>query len=120
MNGGISIHVVDVAAGRVAVGLRVRVERLAADGTREAIVDAAVGTGGTVRELDALHERFPAGVYEATLFVGDFYRAQHAPLPDPPFLDVVPYRFGIADAAQHYHLPFKTTPWGFSCFRGGA
>ena len=28
--------------------------------------------------------------------------------------------FGIADLAQHYHLPFKMTPWGFSLFRGGA
>ena len=30
------------------------------------------------------------------------------------------YRFGIADLAQHYHLPLKMTPWGFSLFRGGA
>jgi 5-hydroxyisourate hydrolase len=30
----------------------------------------------------------------------------------------VPFRFTIADAAQHYHLPFKFTPWGFSLFRG--
>ena len=41
-------------------------------------------------------------------------------LPEVPFLDVVTYRFGIADPAQHYHLPFKCTPWGYSCFRGGA
>ena len=25
----------------------------------------------------------------------------------------------IADPRQHYHLPFKCTPWGYSCFRGG-
>jgi 5-hydroxyisourate hydrolase len=37
-----------------------------------------------------------------------------------PFLDVVTYRFGIADPQAHYHLPFKCTPWGYSCFRGGA
>ncbi|TAK88502.1 MAG: hypothetical protein EPO20_02705 [Betaproteobacteria bacterium] len=30
------------------------------------------------------------------------------------------YRFGIADPDQHYHLPFKCAPWGYSCFRGGA
>ncbi|HUG76827.1 MAG TPA: hydroxyisourate hydrolase, partial [Burkholderiales bacterium] len=35
-------------------------------------------------------------------------------------LDVVTYRFGISDPEQHYHLPFKCTPWGYSCFRGGA
>ena len=26
----------------------------------------------------------------------------------------------LDDPAQHYHLPFKVTPWGYSCFRGGA
>ena len=30
------------------------------------------------------------------------------------------FRFGIDDPEQHYHLPFKVTPWGYSCFRGGA
>ena len=41
-------------------------------------------------------------------------------LPKVPFLDVVRYSFGISDPEQHYHLPFKCTPWGYSCFRGGA
>ena len=40
--------------------------------------------------------------------------------PLVPFLDVVSYRFGIADLDAHYHLPMKCTPWGYSCFRGGA
>ena len=115
---GLSIHVVDVARGVVAQGLVVRVERL--DGERrEAIVQAAVGANGSVEALATLADRFSAGVYEATFFVGDYYRQRGEALPAPPFLDVVPYRFGIADARQHYHLPFKTTPWGFSCFRGG-
>ena len=37
-----------------------------------------------------------------------------------PFLDIVAYRFGLADPEAHYHLPMKCTPWGYSCFRGGA
>lgn len=41
-------------------------------------------------------------------------------LPEPAFLDLLVYRFGIADTGQHYHLPFKLTAWGVSCFRGGA
>jgi 5-hydroxyisourate hydrolase len=40
--------------------------------------------------------------------------------PDELFLDVVHFHFGIADPAQHYHLPFKCTPWGYSCSRGSA
>jgi 5-hydroxyisourate hydrolase len=37
-----------------------------------------------------------------------------------PFLDVLIYRVGLDDVCQHYHLPFKLTAWGVSCFRGGA
>jgi 5-hydroxyisourate hydrolase len=61
-----------------------------------------------------------AGMYEAVFHVADWYRAQGVELPAPAFLDAVPFRFGIADPAQHYHLPLKVTPWGFSLFRGGA
>ncbi len=116
---GISIHVVDVARGLVAQGLVVRVEQLDCE-RRTCIVQAAVGASGSVEELATLVDRFPAGVYEATFFVGDYHRRRGDALPSVPFLDVVPYRFGIADAGQHYHLPFKLTAWGFSCFRGGA
>ena len=32
----------------------------------------------------------------------------------------VPFRFLVRNVAEHYHLPFKFTAWGFSLFRGGA
>ena len=60
------------------------------------------------------------GPYEAVFHVSDWYRQQGVALPSVPFLDVVVYRFGISDPEQHYHLPFTCTPWGYSCFRGGA
>ena len=39
-------------------------------------------------------------------------------LSDPPFLDLVPLRFGIADAAQHYHVPLLVSPYAYSTYRG--
>jgi 5-hydroxyisourate hydrolase-like protein (transthyretin family) len=39
-------------------------------------------------------------------------------LPDPPFLDLVPIRFGIADADGHYHVPLLCTPWSYGTYRG--
>lgn len=56
----------------------------------------------------------------STWEVGEFYRSLGAPLPSPAVLEVVPYRFPIADASQDYHLPFKFTALGFSLYRGGA
>jgi 5-hydroxyisourate hydrolase len=39
-------------------------------------------------------------------------------LPEPPFLDVVPIAFGIADAGAHYHVPLLVSPYGYSTYRG--
>ena len=34
--------------------------------------------------------------------------------------ELTAFRFRLTEVAQHVHLPFKFTPWGFSLFRGGA
>jgi 2-oxo-4-hydroxy-4-carboxy-5-ureidoimidazoline decarboxylase len=34
------------------------------------------------------------------------------------FLDAVPIRFTIADAAAHYHVPLLCSPWGYTTYRG--
>ena len=108
---GISIHVVDVSRGLVAAGMRVELMR---DSKPIAVGDTSA------KGLLEIHEPLQADVYEAIFHVGDWYRRERVALPEIPFLDVVTFRFGIADPRQHYHLPFKCTPWGYSCFRGGA
>ncbi|TMJ25340.1 MAG: hydroxyisourate hydrolase [Alphaproteobacteria bacterium] len=111
MSGGISLHVFDVSRGVPADGLRVEIK--GPDGAT--LLDARTTPQGT---LDCLS---PAtGTYEAIFHIGDWFRARGVKVPSPAFLEVVPFRFGIADTAQHYHLPLKMTPWGFSLFRGGA
>lgn len=115
---GMSIHVVDVSRGVVAAGLLVCVERLCND-VRVLVCHGSIGTDGSLAQPERMSQCI-AGIHEVTFRVGDYYRRQVGTLPDIPFLDVVPFRFGLADPLQHYHLPFKMTPWGFSCFRGGA
>lgn len=113
---GLSIHVVDVSRGVVAAGMAVDV--LAGD----PLTPLASGTIGDNGVLDcaALNAVLPAGRYQAVFHVAAFYRAAGIPLPAVPFLDVVTLDFGIDRSDQHYHLPMKVTPWGLSCFRGGA
>jgi 5-hydroxyisourate hydrolase len=111
---GISIHVVDVSRGVVAAGMRV-----ALHGPDGLIAEGALAPNGTLDD-PALARTFAPGAYRATFHVAAYYRAAGVALPTVPFLDAVAYGFGIAEPAQHYHLPFKCTPWGYSCFRGGA
>ncbi|NDH62548.1 MAG: hydroxyisourate hydrolase [Alphaproteobacteria bacterium] len=115
--GGISIHVFDVSRGVAAVGLCV--ELRAPDG--KLLASGSINAAGVLDHPTMRGEGLAAtGIYEAVFHVGDWYRAQGMAVPHPAFLEAVSYRFGIADLAQHYHLPLKMTPWGFSLFRGGA
>ena len=109
---GISIHVVDVSRGVVAAGMKVELY-----GAEKKLLVSGVTNAKGLLEVDST---MPAGAYEALFHVAAWYREQRITLPAVPFLDVVHYQFGIADPKQHYHLPFKCTPWGYSCFRGGA
>ena len=122
MSGGLSIHCVDVASGRVATGLRVTLHRLGPDGEPQggALAEGQVGSNGLLQHPALMSDAIAAGGYEVRFEVGPFYRAQNASGPTPAFLETVFYCFHIADASQHYHLPFTFTPWGFSLFRGGA
>ena len=108
---GVSIHVVDVTRGVVAAGMKVEVLQ-----GEKVLLSGEVSSKGLLE----LNEKLPAAAYEARFHVAEWYRTQGVSLPAVPFLDVVSYPFGISDPAQHYHLPFKCTPWGYSCFRGGA
>jgi 5-hydroxyisourate hydrolase len=112
MAGGISLHAVDVARGRVAEGMLVRIERLHPDGSRWRIAEGRIGPTGTLDHPVVGGEGVDEGTYEALFHVGAFYGEP------APFLDVVPFRFMVQDVAQHYHLPLKFTPFGFSIYRG--
>jgi 5-hydroxyisourate hydrolase len=116
---GVSIHVVDVSRGVVAAGMEIALFGIDADGRERLIARGKASANGSFDD-PALATRFTPGRYRAVFHLADYYRAQRLPQPAVPFLDVVTYDFGVAEPAQHYHLPFKCTPWGYSCFRGGA
>lgn len=52
-----------------------------------------------------------AGTYELVFFVGDYFGERK-------FLDRVPVRFAIADAAGRYHVPLLVSPWAYTTYRG--
>ncbi len=58
------------------------------------------------------------GTYELRFYAGAYLKAEGHTLPDPPFLDIIPIRFGIADPGQHYHVPLLLSPYSFSTYRG--
>ena len=113
--GRITTHVLDTAAGRPAAGMKVVLTRL--DGTPEAVAVAVTNGDGRVDRPLLEGAAFAAGRYEIMFHVGDYFRTRGLGLPEPPFLDLVPLRFGVAEDA-HYHVPLLVSPFAYSTYRG--
>jgi len=111
--GRITTHVLDTAAGKPAAGLKVVLRNHAGAVIAEAVTNA----DGRVDKPLLDGAAFKAGVYEITFHVGDYFRAAGVKLAEPPFLDVVPLRFGVAEDA-HYHVPLLVSPFAYSTYRG--
>lgn len=116
---GISIHVVDISRGVVAQGMRVELSSRHDGSEFERLLDGGIDRAGLLTH-SSLSRTFDVGRYRAAFHVGNYYRDCGISAERIPFLDIVNYDFGIASPEQHIHLPFKCTPWGYSCFRGGA
>ena len=116
---GISIHVVDISRGIVARGMRAELWSAAGDGPFARLLEGEIDARGSLAHPD-LDRTYAAGRYRAVFHVGAYYRSEGIAVGAHPFLDVVHFDFGISAPEQHVHLPFKCTPWGYSCFRGGA
>ena len=113
----LTTHVLDTAAGRPAAGMRVDLCEITAAGRLPvcSVVTNAQGRSDAPL-LDGARMR--RGEFELLFHVGEYFQAQGTPLADPPFLDTVPVRFGIADVAAHYHVPLLCSPWSYATYRG--
>ena len=106
----LSTHVLDAMHGRPAVGMAIRLlqgEQLLFEGATD-----ADGRCPALRDVV-----LAAGSYRLTFAVADYFRGQGVDLPQPPFLDIVPVDFGMADGA-HHHVPLLASPYSYSTYRG--
>jgi 5-hydroxyisourate hydrolase len=112
----LSTHVLDTARGTPAAGITVRL--YTADAERRLIRSAVTNSDGRTDEPLLSGDRIEPGVYELVFYAGEYFRALGTVLPEPPFLDVVVIRFGIADPGGNYHVPLLLSPYGYATYRG--
>jgi len=109
----LSTHVLDLAAGRPAAGMKIELWRH--DGEAKLLKTVVTNADGRADAplLDA--DGMAVGSYELLFFVKSYFSAQGV---ECGFLDRVPVRFSISNPALSYHVPLLVTPWAYSTYRG--
>src|SRR3954463_6009085 len=95
--GKLTTHVLDTASGKPAADLRIELWMIRATGEELMKTVRTNGDGRTDGPLlDAA--AMAVGTYEIVFFVGEYFDACGLAQTEPKFLDLIPVRFGIADA----------------------
>lgn len=115
--GKLTTHVLDIAGGGPAAGMRIDFSAVTPGGMR-LIRSLHTNAEGRTDEPLLAGDAMRAGEFELAFHVAEYFQREGCALADPPFLDRVPIRFGIADPAAHYHVPLLCSPWAYSTYRG--
>jgi 5-hydroxyisourate hydrolase len=108
--GKLTTHVLDTAQGCPGAGIAIELYRL--EGETGTLVAAATTNRDGRTDAPLLEgEKFRTGTYQLVFHIGAYFNFRG-------FLDVVPIRFAIADAAAHYHVPLLCSPWSYTTYRG--
>ena len=117
----LTTHVLDTAHGCPASGVRVELYRVESSQLGEHKTLLREDQTNADGRLDApllQGDAFAVGRYELVFHAADYFAARGSELADPPFVDDVILRFGIADSDAHYHVPLLVSPWSYSTYRG--
>jgi len=116
MSGYLTTHVLDTSQGRPAAGLKIELYRTL--GEERAHLKTLVTNADGRTDAQILPEaEFAPGTYELVFHAGAYLDASGVAPEAPRFLDVIPLRFGMSEAA-HYHVPLLLSPFGYSTYRG--
>ena len=114
--GRLTTHVLDTSLGLPARGLKIELWSL--DGGDSLLNTVTTNQDGRTDSPLVEGAAFKAGRYGLRFHAGDYHRNAGVAVSNPPFLDVIPVRFGIADRSRHYHVPLLLSPYGYSTYRG--
>jgi len=104
----LTTHVLDTMRGRPAAGMKIELWAL---NPSKLLKTVETNSDGRIDAPLLEASEMSVGNYELVFHVGDYFGERN-------FLDRVPVRFAISDAAAKYHVPLLVTPWSYSTYRG--
>ncbi len=111
---GITTHVLDLALGRPARGVAVKLELHTSSRGWVTLADGVTDEDGRVKDLLAPGARLDAGRYRLTFATGDYFAARGQECFHPE----AAVTFDVRDGSQHHHVPLLLSPFGYSTYRG--
>jgi 2-oxo-4-hydroxy-4-carboxy-5-ureidoimidazoline decarboxylase len=118
VHGRLSTHVLDTHRGQPAEGVAVELLELSKNGEQRRIASAVTNRDGRTGEPLIGGRPLPIGRYELRFHIADYFARLDTRQSDPPFLDIVPVQFALAEPEAHYHVPLLVTPWSYFTYRG--
>ncbi len=116
--GRLSTHVLDLVRGCPARDLTVELLRRGQDDSWASLLRTQTNADGRTDSPLLSGDGYRTGTYMLNFHVADYFRDMNPPTSNPPFLDIVPVRFTIAEPAGNYHVPLLVSPWSYSTYRG--
>ena len=109
----ISTHVLDLARGLPAAGIKVQLDHDTGDGfarVGEGVTDA----DGRVKSFAASNIGATAGRYRLTFILAPYFGMHGVPC----FFPEASVIFDVRDPADPHHVPLLLSPFGYSTYRG--
>jgi 2-oxo-4-hydroxy-4-carboxy-5-ureidoimidazoline decarboxylase len=116
-DGRLSTHVLDTVCGRPAAGVRVALHEIGASAHAQ-LAEAVTNADGRTDAPLLAGAPLRIGRYRLDFHVGGYFAGRQVAAADPPFLDIVPVCFSIAEPEGHYHVPLLVSPWSYATYRG--
>jgi 5-hydroxyisourate hydrolase len=110
----ITTHVLDLASGRPAPGLRVDLERQDGSGRWAELGRGATDADGRIRDLLSPGAAVEPGTYRLRFHTGAYFGATGT----TTFYPYVEVAVTITDPGKHHHVPLLLSPFGYSTCRG--
>ena len=104
----LTTHVLDTRNGRPAAGMKIELWSVE---PRKLLQSMVANADGRTDRPPAFPNESKPGDCELVFHAGDYFGERQ-------FLDRIPVRFTISEAAAKYHVPLLVSPWAYSTYRG--
>jgi 5-hydroxyisourate hydrolase len=110
----ISTHVLDIAHGKPAKEVPVRLERRESAGEWARLTSSHTDSEGRCSQLVPEGEELRPGLYRLAFDTASYHVSQNVEGLYP----IVEITFQVREGDSHFHLPLLLTPHGYTTYRG--